>query len=116
MIALIPLYFVALITSFFATRLVTTTFFGLSPGIYDYYFNLYLPPIDVFYSTLKVVVFAALVALVHTYYGYYATDGPAGVGRAVGKALRTTIMWLVLINLLLSYVFWGTHTTVSLTG
>lgn len=115
-IALIPLYFVALITSFFATRLVTTSFLGLSPGIYDYYFHLYLPPIDVLYSTLKVVVFAILISLIHTYYGYYASDGPAGVGRAVGKALRSTIVWLVIVNLLLSYVFWGNNTTVSLTG
>lgn len=115
-VALIPLYFVALIVSFFATRLVTTTVLGLSPGIYDYYFRLYLPPIDVFYSTLKVVVFAILISLIHCYYGYYATDGPAGVGRAVGKALRSTIVWLVLVNLLLSYIFWGNNNTVSLTG
>jgi len=115
-LALIPLYMVALITSFWATKLVTTQFMGLSPGIYDYYFQLYLPPIDVLFSLIKVVVFAMLIALIHTYYGYYATDGPAGVGRAVGKALRATIVWLVAVNLLLSYVFWGNRTTVSLTG
>ena len=115
-VALIPLYLVALFISFLATREVTTVFMGLSPGIYDYYFALYLPPVDVLYSVIKVVVFAMLITLIHTYYGYYASDGPAGVGRAVGKALRSTIVWLVLVNLLLSYVFWGNRTTVSLTG
>jgi phospholipid/cholesterol/gamma-HCH transport system permease protein len=115
-IALIPLYLVALFASFFATRFVTTTIFGLSPGIYDYYFHLYLPPIDIFYSVVKIVVFAILIALIHTYYGYFATGGPAGVGRAVGKAIRTTIVWIVLVNLLLSYIFWGGASTVSLTG
>jgi phospholipid/cholesterol/gamma-HCH transport system permease protein len=115
-IALIPLYLVALFASFFATRFVTTKIFGLSPGIYDYYFRLYLPPIDILYSTIKVVVFATMITLIHTYYGYTATGGPAGVGRAVGKAIRTSIVWIVLVNLLLSFIFWGGTSTVSLTG
>jgi phospholipid/cholesterol/gamma-HCH transport system permease protein len=115
-IALIPLYLVALFASFFATRFVTTKIFGLSPGIYDYYFHLYIAPIDILYSTIKVVVFATMVTLIHTYYGYTATGGPAGVGRAVGKAIRTSIVWIVIVNLLLSFIFWGGTSTVSLTG
>jgi len=116
-VALIPLYLVALFTSFFGTRLMTTEVFSMSPGLYDYYFNLYLPPIDILYSLLKVVVFAIEVSLIHSYYGYYATGGPVGVGRAVGVAIRTTIIVVVLTNLLLSYLFWGGGApTVSLTG
>src|SRR6202048_621017 len=49
-IAIIPLYLISLSASFFATKLVSTKFFGLSPGIYDYYFRLYLPVQDVIYS------------------------------------------------------------------
>ena len=45
-----------------------------------------------------------------------AAGGPAGVGRAVGVAIRITIVTVVVTNLILSYVFWGTTTTVSLTG
>ncbi len=114
--ALIPLYLVALFTSFFGTRFVTTVLFGASPGLYDYYFRLYLPPIDIFYSVLKVAVFAIEVGLIHGYFGYHASGGPAGVGRAVGVAIRITIVTVVVTNLILSYVFWGTTTTVSLTG
>lgn len=114
--ALIPLYLVALFTSFFGTRFVTTVLFGASPGLYDYYFRLYLPPIDIFYSVLKVAVFAIEVGLIHGYFGYHAAGGPAGVGRAVGVAIRITIVTVVVTNLILSYVFWGTTTTVSLTG
>src|SRR5438874_13567704 len=55
-IAIIPLYLISLFASFFATRLVSTKFFGLSPGIYDYYFRLYLPIQDVFYSLIKAVI------------------------------------------------------------
>jgi phospholipid/cholesterol/gamma-HCH transport system permease protein len=114
--ALIPLYLVAMFTSFFATRLVNTQLFGMSPGLYDYYFHLYLPPIDIFYSVIKVVVFATEVCLIHCYFGYYASGGPVGVGRAVGIAIRVTITTVVVTNLLLSYLFWGGEPTVSLTG
>ncbi len=116
-VALIPLYMVALFASFFGTRVMTTDVFDMSPGLYDYYFNLYLPPIDILYSVIKVVVFAVEVSLIHSYYGYYASGGPVGVGRAVGVAIRTTIIVVVLTNLLLSYLFWGGGApTVSLTG
>ena len=116
LIAMVPLYLVALFFSFFATRLVTTELFGLSPGIYDYYFYLYLPPIDIFYSLVKVIIFSILITLIHCYFGYFATGGPAGVGRAVGTAIRTSIITVVVVNLLLSYLFWGGAATVSLTG
>ena len=114
--ALVPLYLVALFASFLGTRFVTTELYGASPGLYDYYFSLYLPPIDVLYSLVKVVVFAIQVGLIHGYFGYHATGGPAGVGQAVGVAIRITIITVVITNLLLSYVFWGSTTTVSLTG
>ena len=116
LVALIPLYLISLFASFFATKLVTTELFGLSPGVYDYYFRLYLPPIDIFYSVIKVVVFAVVVALIHCYYGYNATGGPAGVGVAVGRAIRASIVTVVVLNLVLSLLFWGGGSTVSLTG
>ena len=115
-VALIPLYLVAMFTSFAGTRLVNTELFGMSPGQYDYYFNLYLPPIDIVFSLVKVLVFATQLSLIHGYYGYYATGGPVGVGRAVGVAIRTSIIVIVITNLLLSYLFWGGEPTVSLTG
>ncbi|MBA2282089.1 MAG: ABC transporter permease [Actinomycetota bacterium] len=114
--ALVPLYFISLFASFFASRFVTTTLLGLSPGIYDHYFHMYLPPVDILYSVIKVTVFAVLVVIIHCYYGFYATGGPAGVGIAVGQAIRMTIIVIVLVNLFLSFLFWGTSVTVSLTG
>ena len=116
LVALVPLYFISLFASFFASKFVTTQLLGLSPGIYDHYFHLYLPPIDIVYSILKVMVFAVVIVIIHCYYGYNATGGPAGVGVAVGKAIRTSIIAIVIINLFLSFLFWGTSSTVSLTG
>ena len=115
-IAIIPLYLVSLFASFYATKVVSTKFFGLSPGNYDHYFRLYLPSIDIFYSVVKAVIFAVVVALIHCYYGYNASGGPAGVGVAVGRAIRLSIVAVVVLNLVLSLIFWGGGNTVSLTG
>ena len=116
LIAIVPLYLVSLFASFAASELVTVRLLGLSQGVYDYYFNLFLPPVDLLYSLIKASVFAVLVVLIHCWYGYNATGGPAGVGMAVGRAIRTSMMTIVVVNLLLSFLFWGTTTTASLTG
>ena len=47
MVAIIPLYVVGLLSSYFATRLTVTLYYGQSPGTYDHYFNQFLPPGDV---------------------------------------------------------------------
>jgi phospholipid/cholesterol/gamma-HCH transport system permease protein len=116
LVAIIPLYLISLFASFFATKLVSTQFFGMSSGSYDYYFRLYLPVQDIAFSLAKACLFATVVALIHCYYGYYATGGPAGVGVAVGRAIRLSIVCVVVLNLVLSLIFWGGGNTVSLTG
>jgi len=115
-IALVPLYLVSLFMAFFATRFISIQYYGLSPGIYDYYFHLYLPPIDVFYSVIKVAVFAFIVMFIHCYRGYCAAGGPVGVGVAAGRAIRESTILMILMNLVLSYIFWGHGSTVRLTG
>src|ERR687887_339240 len=56
-----------------ATQAIVTRFFTLSSGTYLHYFHLFLPPIDIFYSLSKAIVFAIVVTLIHCYYGYNAT-------------------------------------------
>jgi phospholipid/cholesterol/gamma-HCH transport system permease protein len=114
--ALVPLYLVSLFMAFFATRFISIQYYGLSPGIYDYYFHLYLPPIDVFYSAVKVAVFAFIIMFIHCYRGYNAAGGPVGVGVAAGRAIRESTILMILVNLVLSYIFWGHGGTVRLTG
>ncbi len=64
----------------------------------------------------KVLVFAVVVILVHCYHGYTCSGGPAGVGVAVGRAVRTSIVAINVIDLFLSMAIWGTTTTVRLAG
>ena len=116
LIAIVPLYVVGLLSSYFASRLVVTQFFGQSSGTYDTYFDLYLPPGDVLWSFGKVLIFAVMVILVHCYHGYNASGGPAGVGVAVGRAVRTSIVVINVVDLFLSMAIWGTTTTVRLAG
>jgi phospholipid/cholesterol/gamma-HCH transport system permease protein len=116
LIAIIPLYVVGLLSSYFASRLVVTQIYGQSPGTYDHYFNAFLPPGDVLWSFGKVLVFAVTVILIHCYHGYNASGGPAGVGVAVGRAVRTSIVAINVLDLLLSMAIWGASTTVRLAG
>jgi phospholipid/cholesterol/gamma-HCH transport system permease protein len=115
-IAIIPLYVVGLLTSYLAARTITVEFYGQSAGTYDHYFNLFLPPIDVLWSFAKVLVFAVVIIMTHCYYGYRASGGPAGVGIAVGRAVRTAIVTTSLLDFFLSMAIWGTTTTVRIAG
>jgi phospholipid/cholesterol/gamma-HCH transport system permease protein len=70
----------------------------------------------VLWSFGKVLIFAVVVILIHCYYGYYASGGPAGVGVAVGRAVRTSIVAINVVDLLASMAIWGTTVTVRLAG
>src|SRR5216684_4296172 len=115
-IAVIPLYALGLISSYFGSRLVTVLFNGQSAGTYDHYFALFLSPVDVLWSFLKVMLFSVAVILIHTYYGYRASGGPAGVGVAVGRGVRTAIVMINIIDFFLSLAIWGATTTVRVAG
>ncbi|NMO04658.1 ABC transporter permease [Gordonia sp. TBRC 11910] len=115
-IAVIPLYVIGLLSAFVASRGVSTIFNGQSGGSYDHYFNLFLPPADVLWSFGKVLIFAFVIILVHCYYGYNASGGPAGVGVAVGHAVRSALVLIAVLDFFLSLAIWGTTTTIRVAG
>ena len=115
-LAVIPLYIVALLTSYLAPRLITTAIYGQSPGTYDHYFLQFLPPVDMLWSFAKLIFLAVAVILIHCYYGYTASGGPAGVGVAVGRAIRSSIVTIVVADFFLTFAIWGSTTTVRITG
>jgi phospholipid/cholesterol/gamma-HCH transport system permease protein len=115
-IAVIPLYVVALCASYLSPRLIVTLIYGQSSGTYDHYFIQFLPPIDMLWSFAKLLVLAVAIILIHCYYGYTASGGPAGVGMAVGRAIRTSIVTVVVADFFLSFAIWGSTTTVRITG
>ncbi|MDT5075269.1 MAG: phospholipid/cholesterol/gamma-HCH transport system permease protein [Mycobacterium sp.] len=98
-LVVIPLYTVAVLMSFLATRFGTTVIYGQSRGVYDHYFSTFLQPTDLVWSFVAALSMAAAVMVVHTYYGFNATGGPAGVGEAVGRAVRTSVTATVFVLL-----------------
>jgi phospholipid/cholesterol/gamma-HCH transport system permease protein len=114
--AIIPLYGIGLVSSWFASREVTVLFNHQSTGTYDHYFGLFLSPVDVLWSFVKVLLFSTMVIAIHCYYGYRAQGGPAGVGVAVGRAVRTAIVVINIVDFFMSLAIWGATTTVRVTG
>jgi phospholipid/cholesterol/gamma-HCH transport system permease protein len=115
-VAIIPLYGIGLLSSYLASREITVLVNHQSAGTYDHYFALFLPPQDVLWSFVKVLIFSTMVVLAHCYYGYRASGGPAGVGIAVGRAVRTAIVTISITDFLLSLAIWGATTTVKVAG
>jgi phospholipid/cholesterol/gamma-HCH transport system permease protein len=116
MIAIAPLYTLAVIASFLASRYTTVLLFGQSAGLYDHYFDTFLNPIDILWSFLQAVCMAITVMLIHTYFGFFATGGPSGVGVAVGKAVRASLIAVVSVTLLVSLAVYGANGNFNLSG
>jgi phospholipid/cholesterol/gamma-HCH transport system permease protein len=115
-IVVIPLYCVAMLMSFLAARAGTTVVYGQSSGVYDHYFNTFLNPMDLIWSFLEAVTMAIVIMLVHTYYGFTASGGPAGVGEAVGRAVRTSLISATLVSLAVTLSIYGQSGNFHLSG
>ena len=116
MLAITPLYSIAVILSFLASQFTTVVLFGQSGGLYNHYFNTFLNPIDLLWSFLQAVLMALAVLLLHTYYGFFASGGPEGVGVATGNAVRTSLIVVVSVTLLVSLAIYGANGHFNLSG
>lgn len=115
-IVVIPLYCVAVVMSFVAARFGTIAIYGQSRGVYDHYFNTFLNPSDLLWSCLSAVMMGVIIMLIHTYYGYTASGGPAGVGEAVGHAVRTSLIAAVFVTLCITLTIYGHSADLNLSG
>jgi phospholipid/cholesterol/gamma-HCH transport system permease protein len=115
-IVVIPLYAIAVLMSFVAARFGTTVVYHQSTGVYDHYFNVFLNPIDIVWSFLQGILMALVVMLVHTYYGFTATGGPAGVGEAVGRAVRTSLIAATMTTVAVSLALYGQSSNLNIAG
>jgi phospholipid/cholesterol/gamma-HCH transport system permease protein len=106
-IVVIPLYCVALILAYFAGQTITTAFYGQSSGVYLHYFDTFFIPADALRSFLVTIAEVVVIMLIHTYYGFTAKGGPAGVGEAVGRATRASLTCAVLVILFVTLAVYG---------
>lgn len=115
-VTIVPLYLLTLILSYVSCAVVVRIVGGQSSGTYDHYFSAFLQPVDVLYSLLKAAVFVVTVIIIHGYQGYYATGGPEGVGRASGRAVRASLVAVVVLDTVMTLVLWGFDSGIRISG
>ncbi|NEW41928.1 ABC transporter permease [Nocardia cyriacigeorgica] len=115
-IAIVPTFLIALILSYLACRGLLTLVHSQSAGVYDHYFFQFVSGFDVIAAVIKVAIFGTVVILVHSYYGFFATGGPEGVGIASGRAVRASFVAIIAIDMVLSIALWGFNSAISFTG
>ncbi|CAN7575918.1 ABC transporter permease [Mycolicibacterium frederiksbergense] len=115
-IVVIPLYCVGVLMSFYAAKIGTTVIYGQSSGVYDHYFDTFLNPIDLIWSFVQSIAMAIVIMLVHTFYGFTASGGPAGVGEAVGRAVRTSLVISAFVVVMISLAVYGQSGNFNLAG
>jgi phospholipid/cholesterol/gamma-HCH transport system permease protein len=70
-------------------------------------FWMFQNPPDLLFSVIKGMAMATAIVLVGCYYGYTASGGPVGVGRATAKSMILNMVLVHLIGMLGSQIFWG---------
>lgn len=116
MITIVPLYLLTLVLSYLSCALVVNVVHGQSSGTYYHYFDSFIQPSDVVFSVIKAAVFVTLIIAIHGYQGYYASGGPEGVGHASGRAIRASLITIVIADMILTLLFWGNHPGVQISG
>lgn len=116
MIVITPLYIFATLGGFLADYLLLVFFYDVGAGNFSHYFFLYLHPMDIVFSYVQVLGMVIVVMLVHTFYGYNATGGPAGVGEAVGRSVRASLSGVMIVNLLIAMAIYSNFNTFHLGG
>ncbi len=115
LIVTFPLYALALDMAFTSGQLVTTVFYGQSNGTYEHYFRTFLRPEDVGWSVVEVAIIGFVVMATHCYYGYTASGGPVGVGQAVGRSMRVSLVSVVVVVLMAQLALYGVNPNFNLT-
>jgi len=103
----IPGYLLTLMGMFYTMEAVALLVNGQPGGTYTHYFVQFLTPIDLLYSTIKLSIYCVAVTLIHCYYGYFASGGPVGVGQASGRAVRASLVVIVVLDFLTTVLLWG---------
>ena len=114
-VVIIPLYALACLLGFLSAQVTTTVIYGQSSGAYDHYFHTFLRPSDVAWSFVQVIIISVVVVINHCYYGYYTTGGPAGVGEAVGHAMKVSLTLNVVVVLFTNMALYGLDPNFNLT-
>ena len=71
---------------------------------------------DLLFSVIKGMGMATVIVLVACYYGYNASGGPVGVGTATAKSMVLNLVFVTLIGMLGTQIFWGANPRAPIGG
>lgn len=107
LVCVVPGYLLTMMATFFVLDTVVTVLSGEPSGTYDHYFLQFLTPVDLFHSLVKATTYCTAATLIHCYYGYFASGGPVGVGEASGRAVRTSLVMIMVLDFTTTVLLWG---------
>lgn len=90
-----------------ASYVVATAQLGLNGTTFLEHAATSIAPIDLVWGLIKAMLFGVLICLISCYQGFQSGAGPEGVGRATNRAVVLSAVSCVLLNYLLSEVFYG---------
>ena len=114
----LPFMYVASIgVAFGASYLAIVEQLGFtSSGGYLLIFWQFQNPTDYLFSVIKGMTMATAIVLVACYYGYNASGGPVGVGKATAKSMVLNLILVNVLDALGTQIFWGTNARAPVGG
>jgi len=111
------IYLVGIGVMYFASYFSVVQQVGdVSSGGYLLIFWMFQNPLDLIFSLTKGMVMATVIVLVGCYYGYTASGGPVGVGTATAQSMAVNIVFVHIIGMLGTVVFWGANPRAPIGG
>ena len=103
MLVIAPMLCITIVAAgVFAGLLISSHVNGVVPGSFWASFGAFATPVDLLFSVLKAVVFAAIVVLIASLRGLEAKGGPKGVADAVNASVVLSVFCIFMTNLLIS--------------
>ena len=91
----------------FGGWLVAVGMEGQPHGVFMAHLAEVLGPFDLFASGFKGAVYGLMIGTIACWKGYHATGGAEGVGRAVNDTVVLSVMYILVLNYLLSSLMFG---------
>lgn len=105
------LVLIANIIGVYGGFLIGTERLDLSPATYLQVTVDFLERADVVSSLVKAAVFGFVIALMGSYHGYHSSGGAQGVGKATTNAVVSAFIVILLSNLIITVVVFGSNGT-----
>jgi phospholipid/cholesterol/gamma-HCH transport system permease protein len=111
------LYIAAIGVAYVASYLAVVDQIGYtSSGGYLLIFWQFQNAPDFLYSVIKGMTMATAIVLVGCYYGYNASGGPVGVGKATAQSMVLNLVLVNLIGMVGTQIFWGANPRAPIGG